>query len=128
MQDLLERYDNLGCIDKQSIGNTHPKFNQLLLQYGNIREERARRDIIRAYLVEQADFILELTDKMVGRTSKTRRPTQKKAVRRIKVLMPQGAAGSGLGVPVDLTPVERRKNKNSVLNPTLTTFLLADNP
>jgi hypothetical protein len=126
VQDFLERYENLGCFDEQSIESTHPQFNQLLLRYGNIRGEKAKRDIIRAYLVERADFILELTDEMVGRTSTTRRPNQKKAVRRVEASASQGAAGGGSSIPVELTAVERRANENSVLHPTLTKFPLAD--
>jgi len=126
VQDFLERYENLGCFDEQSIESTHPQFNQLLLRYGNIRGGRAKRDIIRAYLVERADFILELTDEMLGRTSKTKRPNQKKPVRRVDALAPQGAADGGSGIPVELTAEERRANENSVLHPTLTQFPLAD--
>ena len=74
-------------------------------------------------MVERADFILELTDEIVGATSRTKRPNQKKPVRQNE---PQRAAGIDLRTPMELTAVEWQVTANIILRLRLVKLSLAD--
>ncbi|KAL7523386.1 hypothetical protein ACHAXR_000154 [Thalassiosira sp. AJA248-18] len=129
MQDFLETWETLGAFDEQSIESTHPQFNQLLRRYGNIRGKMLKRTVVRQFLFERADFIIELIDELLASTSKTKRENTKK----------RGSARDYHSAEVSneeeeseevlspaLTELENAMNANKLLHPILEKYPLIE--
>ncbi|KAL7544936.1 hypothetical protein ACHAWF_015152 [Thalassiosira exigua] len=116
LQFRIERFETLGGIDEQNIESTHPVFNQLLWRYGSTRGEKLRKQVIRQFLFDWADFVVELVNDMLGGTSKTKRKDAKKRGRTVQecVVIEDKSEEE---VSFELTAFEMGMNANTSLWP-----------
>ena len=123
IQDFLETWETLGGFDEQSIESTHPQFNQLLRRYGNIRGKRLKKTVVRQFLFERADFIIEMIDDLLESTSKTKRENVKKRGTERDYHSPEIHEDDiGEDLSPALTDMETEMNANQVLHPVLPNY------
>ena len=120
LQDFLETWETLGGFDEQSIESTHPEFNKLLRRYGNIRGKKLKSIVVRQFMFERADFIIDMIDELLESTSKSKRENVKKRGTQRDYHSPEISEDDmGEDLSLALTDMESAMNVNELLHPVL---------
>ena len=118
IQEQLEMWETLGGIDEQSIESTHPVFNELVRRYGCLRGRHLKTQIMKQFLLERANLILESIDEMVDETSRTKRTVHAKRIQPMGGMVDNEAAAN-VAAPtfIPISMVEESMNQNHALHP-----------
>ena len=73
IHDFLSIWGTLGALDEQNTKGVHPQFNNLYRRFGNSRGAFQKAKIVREFLFEREDWMIETVDQMLAATGRKKK-------------------------------------------------------
>ena len=115
IQEFLEVWETIGAFDEQGIEGTHPKWNQLLTQFGSTRGITLKKQMMREYLFGHASWVVDMVDELIESTSTTKRTNTKSRAPTADIELRDTEAEQS--ETNELTELEKTCNENPTLHP-----------